>query len=328
VEAGVAGPRAPHYHVQRASGRLGHYLSDMRYRFAIIVVSLLLGGCSIQRFAINSIGDMLSSGGSVFESDDDPDLIAEALPFSLKLLDSLLQEQPEHRGMLLTAARGYLLYGYAFVGIAAEEAELEDIERTRELRQRARNLYLRAHTYARRALELDYPGLAAALAADPESAVTTLVESDDADVATLYWTAAALGLAISASRNEPALLARLPEVEALVGRAIEIDEDWNSGTLHEFAIILASIESARVDEDAIDRHYRRALELAAGRRASVYVTYAETVAIPRQDREQFTDLLQQALAVDVELEPDQRLLNVITQQRARWLLENIDEFIL
>jgi predicted anti-sigma-YlaC factor YlaD len=38
--------------------------------------------------------------------------------------------------------------------------------------------------------------------------------------------------------------------------------------------------------------------------------------------------LRQALAVDVELEPDQRLLNVITQQRARWLLENIDEFIL
>lgn len=300
----------------------------MRNGFLIIVLSLLLGGCSIQRYAINSIGDMLASGGSVFESDDDPELIAEALPFSLKLLDSLLQEQPDHRGMLLVAARGYLLYGYAFVGIAAEEAELEDIERTRELRRRARNLYLRAHAYASRALDLDYPGLGVALAAEPEAAVRTLVGSEDRDVSTLYWTAAALGLAISASRNEPALLARLPEVEALVGRAIEIDESWNSGALHEFAIILASIESARVDEDTVEQHYRRALELAAGRRASVYVTYAETVAIPRQDREQFTELLRQALAVDVALEPDQRLLNVITQQRAQWLLENIDEFIL
>jgi predicted anti-sigma-YlaC factor YlaD len=58
------------------------------------------------------------------------------------------------------------------------------------------------------------------------------------------------------------------------------------------------------------------------------VTYAEVIAIPRQDREQFTMLLEQGLEVDVDKDPNQRLLNVIAQQRARWLLENIDEFIL
>ena len=300
----------------------------MRHTFAIVALSLLVAGCSIQRYAINSIGDMLASSGSTFESDNDPELIAEALPFSLKLLDSLLAEQPDHRGMLLAAARGYLLYGYAFVGSEAERAELEDIERTRELRRRARNLYLRAHAYASRALELDYPGLGAELQVEPEAAVATFVADDQSDISTLYWTAAALGLAISSSRNEPALLARLPEVEALVGRAMEIDEAWSGGTLHEFAIILAGIESARDDAVSVDEHYSRALELSAGRRASVYVTYAESVAIPEQDREQFTNLLQRALAVDVEIDPDHRLLNVITQQRARWLLENIDEFIL
>ena len=40
------------------------------------------------------------------------------------------------------------------------------------------------------------------------------------------------------------------------------------------------------------------------------------------------ELLEQALTVDVDKDPNQRLLNVIAQQRARWLLENIDEFIL
>ncbi|MGD8339842.1 MAG: TRAP transporter TatT component family protein [Gammaproteobacteria bacterium] len=300
----------------------------MHHTFAIVALSLLLSGCSIQRYAINSIGDMLASSGSVFESDDDPELIAEALPFSLKLLDSLLAEQPDHRGMLLAAARGYLLYGYAFVGTAAEQSQLEDIARTRELRSRARNLYLRAHRYASHALDLDFPGLAADLAADPEAAVSSRVDRGTSDVSTLYWTAAALGLAISASRNEPALLARLPEVEALVGRAIEIDEAWSGGSLHEFAIILAGIEGSSFDAASVDEHYRRALELAAGRSASVYVTYAESVAIPRQDRDLFTELLRRALAVDVDSDPEHRLLNVVTQQRARWLLENIDEFIL
>jgi predicted anti-sigma-YlaC factor YlaD len=282
--------------------------------------------CSIQRLAINSVGDALASSASVFETDDDPVLIAEALPFSLKLVESLLSEQPDHRGLLLTATRGYLLYSYAFVDMPAEESTLEDIDRTRELRRRARNLYLRAYAYASRLLELDYPGLADELAGDPAQAIAAV--GRDRDVATLYWNAAALGLAISVSRNEPALLARLPEVEAMLNRALTLDEAWNRGALHEFAISLAGAGTAEVDESAMQRHYQRALELSAGNRASVHVAYAEVVTVPKQDREQFEALLARALAVDVDEDPDQRLLNVIAQQRARWLLENADEFFL
>jgi predicted anti-sigma-YlaC factor YlaD len=292
----------------------------------LLALSVLPGACSIQRLAINSVGDALASGASVFETDNDPVLIAEALPFSLKLLDSLLAEQPDHRGMLLAAARGYLLYSYAFVNIPAEESRLEDIDRTRALRERARNLYLRAHAYASRLLELDYPDFTDELAGDPAQAVAAV--GRDRDVPTLYWNAAALGLAISVSRNEPALLARLPEVEAMLNRALTLDEAWNGGALHEFAISFAGAGTSEVDEDAMERHYQRALELSAGNRASVHVAYAEVVTVPRQDREQFETLLGRALAVDVNDDPDQRLLNVIAQQRARWLLENADEFFL
>ena len=300
----------------------------MRKLGLTLAATLALGACSIQRMAINSIGDALASSGSVFQSDDDPVLISEALPFSLKLIESVLAEQPDHRGLLLAATRGYLLYTYAFVDIPAEEASLEDIERTRLLRERARNLYLRAHSYASRALALDYPVVAERLAADPAAAVETIEDERANDVSTLYWTAAALGLAISMSRNEPALLARLPEVEALLDRALLLDEAWEDGALHEFAMSLERARTGPVDEEAIEQHYRRAVDLAKGTRAGPHVTYAEVIAIPRQDREQFTTLLEQALAVDVDKDPDQRLLNVIAQERARWLLENIDEFIL
>jgi hypothetical protein len=39
--------------------------------------------------AVNKLGNALASGGSTFESDDDPDLVGQALPFSLKLMESL-----------------------------------------------------------------------------------------------------------------------------------------------------------------------------------------------------------------------------------------------
>ena len=300
----------------------------MRKSGFVLAATLVLGACSIQRMAINSIGDALASSGSVFQGDNDPVLISEALPFSLKLIESVLAEQPDHRGLLLAATRGYLLYTYAFVDIPADEVRLEDVERARMLRERARNLYLRAHGYASRALALDYPGVAERLAADPAAAVATIDAGARRDVTTLYWTAAALGLAISSSRNEPALLARLPEVEALLDRALALDETWEDGALHEFALSLQRARVGAVDEEALDFHYRRAVELANGTRAGPFVTYAEVSAIPRQDREQFTELLGQALAIDVDRDPNERLLNVIAQQHARWLLENVDEFIL
>jgi predicted anti-sigma-YlaC factor YlaD len=274
------------------------------------------------------MGDALASSGAVFEGDNDPVLISEALPFSLKLIESLLAEQPEHRGLLLGAARGYLLYSYAFVNIPAEESRLDDIERTRALRQRSRNLYLRAHSYGRRLLDLDYPGISDRMAIDTAAVLAAVGADAERDIATLYWTAAALGLAISVSRNEPELLARLPEVEAMLDRALSLDESWQDGALHEFAISLEAARPGTVDVSVLESRYRRALELSGGSRASLHVTYAEAAAIPRQDKAQFVGLLEQALAVDVDAVPDQRLLNVIAQQHARWLLENVDEFFL
>jgi len=294
----------------------------------ILAATTLLGGCSMKRYAINTLGDMLASGGSVFVTDEDPVLVSEALPFSLKLLESLLAEEPEHRGLLLAAARGYLLYSYAFVHLPAEQSELQDLDEARALRLRARGLYLRAHSYSLRALETDYPGIGEQLLRDPGGAALTVGATPADDVAALYWTAAGLGLAVTVSRNEAALLARLPEVEALLDRALELDDSWNGGALHEFSISLAASRSTAMDNAALQNHYDRALQLSNGTRAGLHIAFAEAVAVPAQDRSRFVDLLERALAVDVDADPNERLLNVIAQDRARWLLGRVDELFL
>jgi predicted anti-sigma-YlaC factor YlaD len=289
----------------------------------------LLAACSVQRYALRSVGDVLASEASVYESDDDPELIEGALPFGLKLIETLLEEQPEHRGLLLSAASGYVLYSYAFVSLPAERASDVDIGRARELRQRARGLSLRAHAYASRALELDYPGVAQRLSIEPQDAMSAVGRSPARDVPALYWSAAALALAISQSRNEPALLARLPEVEAMLQRAIDLDESWNAGALHELAINLSAASMNPPPQPTeLENHYRRGVELSGGHRASLHVTYAETVTVPRQERDRFVELMQLALAVDVDAVPKERLLNVIAKRRAEWLLGRIDDLFL
>jgi predicted anti-sigma-YlaC factor YlaD len=292
----------------------------------LIFSVLLLASCSVQTIAINSLSGVLAEGNSVFESDNDPDFVAEALPFSLKLIDTLLTKQPDNQGLLLAAASGYVFYGYAYLNRDSERLSLEDIDAARTLRMRARNLFLRAHDYATRALEVDYPGIQTVLFADPEAAVSAVSADSRRNVELLYWNAASLGLAISAARNDSALLARGPEVQAQLERALEIDESWDEGALHEFAISSAAL--THIDTDAIERHFERALMLSEGKRASLFISYAEATALPRQERARFVDLLDRALSIDVDLYPDLRLVNTVAQQRATWLLGNLDEMFL
>lgn len=294
----------------------------------VMVCCLLVAvsACSPKHLAVNSIGDMLAEGDSVYESDDDIVLVGEALPFSLKLVESLLAESPKHRGLLLTASRGFVLYTYAYVHYEAELANLDDFDRALELRARARKLYLRSLNYAIRALDESVSGFEDQLADDPEAAVMQVKgPSAERDLPFLYWSAAALGLAISVSKHEPALLARLPEVEALLNRALAIDEAWNDGALHEFKITWAAAQRTGAREADLMAHYERALELSQGKRASLYVSLAEAVTISKQDRDGFESLMEKALAVDPDADPRNRLMNVLAQRRARWLLDREDE---
>jgi predicted anti-sigma-YlaC factor YlaD len=147
-------------------------------------------------------------------------------------------------------------------------------------------------------------------------------------VAFLYWCASALGLAISVSKDDPAMLARLPEVEALLHRAIVVNESYDSGALHEFALIWAGTTPGARDYAAVERHYQRALELSAGQRASLYVAYAMVTTVQAQDRQEFRRLMDKALTIDPDAQPSKRLLTIVAQRRARWLLSRVDELFL
>jgi predicted anti-sigma-YlaC factor YlaD len=303
----------------------------MRAPAAWMVVACALAagpGCSIKRMAVNKVGDILASGGSTFTGDEDPDLVAAAIPFGLKLYESLLAESPRHPGLLLAASSGFTEYSYAFVDSRIDEAREESLERAEALRDRARKLYLRANAYGMRGLDARYPGFAKAL---DDDAATALKRVRKRDVPLLYWTAASRGLAISLSKTSPEMIAELPLVEMIVRRVAELDESFGEGSVPEFLITLEAARSGVKPEDqqkAMRRHFERALELSKGKHAAAYVSFAENADIPAQNAAEFKSLLEKALAVDVDTDPDNRLANLIAQRRARWLLGRMDQLFL
>ena len=295
---------------------------------AASIAALLLCGCSIKRMAVNKIGNALASGNSVFETDDDPDLVGEALPFGLKMMESLLAESPKHKGLLMAAASGFTEYAYVYVEQPADRLLTEDLRQSNALRTRARRLYLRAHAYGLRGLEVAHKGFGAALEKDPQSA---LAVTRRRDVPLLYWTAASHGLAIASSKDDPEMIAQLPVVEAIIRRVLELDEGWNGGAAHEFFI---SIENSRVGvkpsetQERMKTHFDRALALSKGTRATLFVSYAEAASVATQNRAEFQSLLERALAIDPGAHPEMRLATLVAQHRARWLFSRADELFL
>jgi len=287
----------------------------------------VLTGCSIKKIAIKNLGDAIAESGTTYASDNDPELIRGALPFSLKLIESILSESPRHRGLLLAADSGFTQYAYAFVKQDADEMEDVDFARASEMRLRARNLFLRARDYGLRGLETANPNFRAALNKDPVQAVKAVGKDD---VPLLYWTAASWGMAITLSKDEPDLIVDQPLVEALIDRALELDEDFNEGAIHSFLIVYEPVRRG-VEGDPLQRarkHFERAMELSGGFQAGPLVSMAETVCVTEQNHKEFKSLLEKALAIDVDRKPEYRLENLVMQRRARWLLSRIDELFL
>lgn len=292
----------------------------------LVAAGLLAPGCSLKRMAVNKVGDALAAGGTTFSADNDPELIEAAAPFSLKLMESLLAESPRHKGLLLALSSGFTQYAYAFVQQDAERKENEDIDVSLQMRARARKLYLRARDYSLRTLEMSYPGFTNALRQDALSAVKQLKKSD---VPATYWAAASWAAAIGITKDNTDLIADLPLVEALIDRALALDETYDHGAIHSFLVSYESVRpgSSQKAAERARSHFDRAVELTLGQLAGPFVSYAEAVSIPQQNKAEFQKLLNQALAIDVNARPEWRLANTVVQRRARWLLSQTDQLI-
>jgi hypothetical protein len=287
----------------------------------LLVASLSFVGC--KSIASNVIADALSGPGTLGR-DDDVELVRDAAPFGLKTMESVLQGTPNHEGLLTALASGYAQYGYAFVQQDADALEFAGKSTDAgAVRTRAKKLCLRARDYGLRGLDVQTPGISEKLKSmnDLANVVSQLKKEQ---VPLIYWTAAAWALAISNGKEEMGLVAELPAPGALINRALELDSDWNAGALHEFAV---SYELARPggSEAKAKEHFDKAQVLSGKKHFGSYVTWAESVLIPAQKKDEFVTLLGEVVAMDIKVSADDTLANTIAQNRAKLLLKYVDD---
>jgi predicted anti-sigma-YlaC factor YlaD len=300
----------------------------MKIRFFVVILTicgLILSSCSINKLAMNMVANALTGEGNsdVFTGDPDPRLVGDAIPFAIKLYESLLSANPSHQGLLLTTGSLFIMYANAFVQNPAEMLPTSEWRAREEGFKRAKQLYLRGYDILYDALDYRHRGFRqASLSNGTLQPILRRCTKDD--VGFLYWAVAGGLSAYSIDVLDFRLSSYIPEWTAMIQRAYELDPNFGGASLDEFFVIFyaALPEMLGGDIEKAKFHFQLAQEKTRGRSVSAYVSYAQSISLPAQDYNTYRDYLERALAVNPDDDTSTRLVNIISQQKARWLLDN------
>jgi predicted anti-sigma-YlaC factor YlaD len=194
--------------------------------------------------------------------------------------------------------------------------------------ERAKKLFIRGADILYGGLDLKYPGFSSSYENGTLDSYLAKMKKDD--VPYLYWAVAGVLSAYSLDAFNMTLGVRVPELKAMIERAYVLDPDFNNGAIDDFFIIFYSAlpETLGGNKDLVFQHFQRAVEKSSGLSASPYVSYANSVAIPAQDYDTFKQMLEAALAINPDADPANRLVNTLSLQKARFLLDNAGAYFI
>lgn len=282
---------------------------NLRALATLAVAALLLAGCgAIASRAAGGFADNLSTA---ILDQDDPALVAEALPAYLVLLDSVAAAPDASPAVTGAAARLYAAYAVVFVTDPA----------------RAATLGARARRYGDRAL-CTARASACDLNRKPLDALTAEVAAIGPKQSAPLFSQAVGSLAYVRTHAEDwGALAELPKIEAVLARLAEIADPADRPTVITYLGILNTLRPAALGgkPEAGRAYFEQAIGLAGDRDLGIKVEYARQYARLVYDRELHDRLLNEVLAADPAV-PGFTLFNTLAQQAARELLASGDEY--
>ncbi|MCK5481098.1 MAG: hypothetical protein KAJ06_08125 [Gammaproteobacteria bacterium] len=289
--------------------KLDHLPRFSKIRFlACLTTVLLLSACSMGQMVVRGTQSILDSGVESMNRESDLQLARDAMPANLKLIEGMLIEDPNNSEMRLFAAEGFYGYSYGFI-------EPEDTDR-------ARLLYRRCYTHARKALRQS------GVKTDPESSSSEELQAavDHAGksaVPALFWTASCLGKWIDLNRDKPTGIAGLSSAAIMMQRVIELENEFYFGGAHMFFGVYYGGRAPMFGGDFAlsEKSFARATEINNDKLLLVDVLQAEYLDRQKLDQQSFHARLEKVMNAPDDLYPDMALINAISKQRAKRLLE-------
>jgi predicted anti-sigma-YlaC factor YlaD len=297
---------------------------------AVTMAILSTVSCSINKLAMKKVADVLSApgGSTVFTGDNDPELVGAALPFAIKMYESLMVSIPHHEGLKLKTGSIYVMYANAFVHTPASMLTEEEYKKQEFMYKRAKNLYLRGRDILLDALDAKHKGFRDAL--HKKQYAQALGSMTKEDVPMMYWAAAGWLGAFAIDPFDMKLGLTVPQAAAIMERVLVLEPGFGNGAIHEFYVLYYGSMPDYMGGDFTKarKHFKKAKAVSGGKSTSAYVSLATTISVQEQNLEEFTTLLNQVLKMDPDKDPGNRLVHTLNHRKARWLLEHLGDFFL
>jgi len=290
-------------------------MSSLRLGAAAAVV-VLLGSCAVFRAA--------SKVQTVLTSEEDPELAAGALPTFIMVEEALLEADPNDQGKVVTTASLYVMYANAFVQGPASSLPDDRFEERQAAYDRAGALYRRAFRLLSAALDRRSPGIVEA-AVDGKADFSRMRKSD---VPLLYWSGVSVLAGFGLNPLDFKSAHYIGAAPLFLARAAELDPGWDEGAIYGvYVSYYGSMPSYLGGDPAkAEDAYKRALAYSKGGTASLFVSYATSICVPKDDYQGFKAVLEKALAIDPNAVPEDRLETVLAQRNAKRLLAEAGKY--
>ncbi|MGA2547568.1 MAG: TRAP transporter TatT component family protein [Rectinemataceae bacterium] len=290
----------------------------LRLFLAAAAAVTLFGSCAVLGAA--------SKVQTVLASEEDPEIAAAALPTFIMASEALLEADPKNQDKAVTTASLYVMYANAFVQGPASALPDERFEEKQAANDRAGALYRRAFRILSAALDRRSPGIVEA--AVNGKADLSLMRK--AEVPLLYWSAVSVLSGFGLNPLDFKSAHYLGAAPLFLARAAELDPGWNGGAIYGIYLsYYAGMPSYLGGDPAkAEDAYKKALRYSKGGTASLFVSYASSICVPKEDYAGFKAALEKALAIDPNAAPESRLETVIAQKNARRLLAEADKYFI
>jgi hypothetical protein len=279
--------------------------------FLLLFPAFLFSGC-FQQIAVKSLGGIMNDGFVVLNEEQDLTIARTSIESNLKLLETILKTDPKNKQYRLLASMGYSSYALGFV---------ED-----ENPERARLFYLRGKEYGISILnENSAFRNAQDKSIDEFRAMLKTLSAND--VPAVFWTAIGWGSYISINLTDPAAIADLPKVEAMMTFVTETDPTYFFGGAHFFLGTLAGSRPEMLGGNPTisKQHFDECLKINGGKFLLTYVYMARSYAVQTQNRELFESCLTTIDTTSIDILPKSRLSNAIAKKKASLLREKANE---
>jgi tetratricopeptide (TPR) repeat protein len=311
---------------------MGPFLQKFNLVILSLALVLVLAACSPRKLMVREFANMVEEGLPAYEQEGDLNLLAQSMPAHIKLLETLLANDPHNQKLLVLLARLY--GGYAFAILESElEAQrlgqpspvISGIPKSLLESTVARH-YQTGARYALRSLERRYPKIRSQLN-QLTSAADSIQSLNKSDVPALFWYGFNLAGFVQHRLDSVEALAKAHLVEKTMGRVIELNETYYHGNAYLALLVYHASRSPMMggNPEKARKYYQRHGKMNTASANLGHVYWARYILVRQQEKEMFVQRLSAVRQIPGS-DKMPTVLDRVAAVRARLYLESVDRF--